>query len=264
MVEWPQAIVLHRPLHSSDFFMKNYRLLLLPAALLMMAAQTTALAAEEPAPRIVAVTGQGEVSVRPDRARLNLAADALNMDLKIAEAEVNKVVRNFLLEARQLGAKDSQLSTAGIGINPEYLWDEKARQQKLIGYRARREITVAVDDLDKVGDYLLRATKAGINHVSPPQLESSQADALTRQALVKAANDARDKARLLAEALGMKLGAVRNLRVNDFTPVPMMMKGMAVRAEAAAFDSGNQEMGLSVGEIKYNANASVEFDLLKP
>lgn len=229
--------------------------LLLAAALLSPAAQ-----AAEPAPRLIAVTGQGEVSVKPDRARLNLAADALNADLKVAEAEVNKVVRAYVAEARALGTKDEHISTAGISISPEYVWDEKARRQQLVGYRARREINVLVENLDKVGDYLLRATKVGVNHVSTPVLESSRSATLVEQALVNAAKDAQSKARLLANTLGMKLGAVRTLRVNDYVAPPMPMKVMAMRAEAAA-DSGNQEMGFEAGEIKYTASASVEFDL---
>src|SRR3546814_9631098 len=75
--------------------------------------------------------------------------------------------------------------------------------------RSRRDIAVTVSNLDKLGDFVLRATKVGINHVSTPILESSQADALSKQALAKAASDARDKAKLLADTLGMKLGPVR-------------------------------------------------------
>ena len=233
---------------------------MLPAALLLA---SVAHAAEPPPPRIVAVTGQGEVSVAPDRARLSLAADALNADLKTAEASVNKIVRAYLAEAKSLGLKDEKISTAGISISPEYVWDEKQRQQKLVGYRARRDIEVVIDDLDKLGDFVLRATKVGINHVSSPVLESSKSEALSRQALVKAATDARDKAKLLAETLGMKLGPARSVRVNDGMPPPQpMVKVMAMRAEGADM-GGNQEMGFAGGEIKYSASAAVEFDLLE-
>ena len=44
-------------------------------------------------------------------------------------------------------------------------------------------------------------------------------------------------------------------------PPPVLYKAMAVRAEAA-FDSGNQEMGLSTGEIRIAADVQVEFDLV--
>lgn len=235
----------------------------LAAGLLLVSALMAPLAQADESPRLIAVTGQGEVSVKPDRARLSLAADALNADLKAAEAEVNKVVRAYLVEAKALGTKDEHISTAGISISPEYVWDEKARRQQLVGYRARREINVVIENLDKVGDYILRATKVGVNHVSSPALESSKSGTLVEQALVNAANDARAKARLLAETLGLKLGPVRTLRVNDYTPPPMPMKVMAMRAEAADA-GGNQEMGFAAGEIKYTASAAVEFDLIKP
>ncbi|NGY06530.1 SIMPL domain-containing protein [Solimonas terrae] len=234
---------------------------LLPAALLFAG---TAHAADAPAPRIVAVDGQGEVSTLPDRARLNLAADALDPDLKTAEAQVNGIVRAYLAEAHKLGASDKEISTAGISINPEYVWDDKAKQQKLVGYRARRDIAVTVSNLDKLGDFVLGATRVGINHVSSPTLESSQADALTREALAKAATDARDKARLLAETLGMKLGPVRTLRVNNDMPPPTpMVMAKAMAYSAADSNGGNDEMGFAGGEIKYRATASAEFDLLE-
>ncbi len=231
--------------------------------MLATAAMLASVAQAEESPRLIAVNGQGEVSVKPDRARLNLAADALNADLKLAEAEVNKVVRAYLAEAKALGTKEEHISTAGISINPEYVWDEKARRQQLVGYRARREINVVIENLDKIGDYLLRATKVGVNNVSSPVLESSRSGTLIEQALVNAANDARTKAKLLAETLDMKLGSVRTLRVNDYVAPPMPMKVMAMRAEAADA-GGNQEIGFAAGEIKYTASAAVEFDLLKP
>lgn len=213
--------------------------------------------------RSVNVNGQGEVSVKPDRAQLSLGVETSNIELKAAEAEVNKVVRAYLAEAKQLGLKDEQISTAGISISPEYVWDEKDRRQKFNGYRASRQIVLRTDDLDKVGDLILRATKVGINQVSAPNLYSSKASELSRQALVKATEDARGKAQLLASTLGVKLGAVHSISASD-NPAPpeMYVRNQAMMAKAA--DSGNSEMGFSAGEIKYTANVNADFDLLAP
>lgn len=237
----------------------------LSAALLSLSllASSTAFAGDEPPRRSVVVTGQGEVAVKPDRARLNLAVDALNTDPKLAEGEVNKVVRAYVAEAKALGVKDSDLSTAGVSLTPEYVWDEKNRRNRLTGYRARRDITVVVTDLAKLGDYVLRATQVGVNNVNPPQLEASNARELAREALVKATEDARGKAQLLADTLKVKLGGVRSLNANEgYVPAPMP-KMMAMRTEAA-FDSGNQQMGLETGEIRYSASVTADFDLLAP
>jgi hypothetical protein len=212
--------------------------------------------------RMVSVSGQGEISVKPDRARVSMGIEAFNAELKAAEGEVNKVARAFLAETKSLGIAEADLSTTGVTINPEYAWIEQTRTQKLTGYRASRQIEVLARDLDRLGDLILRATKAGVNRVSPPQLESSRAKDLTNQALVKAAEDARAKAKLLAETLGAKLGAIFRVSAMDAAPQPpVMYKVMAMRAEAA---DGNTEMGINTGEIRYNANVSADFELLAP
>jgi uncharacterized protein YggE len=238
---------------------------LLPAAFLFSAAAHASDHDHAPL-RSVSVDGRGEVSVQPDRARLTLAADALDPDLKSAESKVNAIVRAYLADAKSLGAKDEQISTAGVSISPEYVWDDKTHQQKLVGYRARRDIEVVVDDLGRLGDFVLRATRDGVNHVNPPQLESSRSDELQRQALVKAAQDAQSRARLLADTLGVKLGTVHSLRANSepAPPSPVMYKAMAMRVDAAADEAGgNEQMGFSGGEIKYKASVSAQFDLVE-
>lgn len=224
-------------------------------------------AADAPPPRIISVSGQGEVSVKPDRAELSLQADALDADLKKAQEQVNVIVRNYLAQAKKLGIADKDISTAGISVSPEYVWEPKQNRQKLVGYRARRDLALVVRNLDQLGDYVQSATEVGINHINPPQLSSSRSTELKRQALVAAAQDARDKAKLLAETLEMKLGAARNVRVDDNinTPPVPMVKAYAMRASAAMVeaDSGNEQMGLVTGEIKYTATANAEFDLLE-
>lgn len=225
------------------------------------------LAQADPAPpephRHVNVSGRGEVATQPDRARLQLGVTQVNPDLSVAEKAVNTVVRAYLAEAKALGARDEQISTAGISIQPEYQWDEKERINRLIGYRVSRDIEVRIDDLDKLGDFVLRATRVGVNQVQAPQLESSKADALRSQALVAATLDAQAKARLVAQTLGLKLGPVHVINAADTDVAPPRPQLMAARADAA-FDSGNQELGFSAGEIRYSASVNAEFDLLLP
>ncbi|MGQ0620864.1 MAG: SIMPL domain-containing protein [Panacagrimonas sp.] len=238
-------------------------LALLTAAALLTVVPAVAQDNKAESHRHVSVSGQGETTVTPDRARLRLGVTHVSPDLATAEAKVNGVVRSYLAEAKTLGAKDEHISTAGISIQPEYQWDEKDRINRLIGYRVSRDMEVVIHHLDKLGDFVLGATKAGVNQVQPPQLESSKAKELQNQALTRATLDAQAKARLMAETLGVKLGPLHNLSANDFTPPPPLPKMMAMRSDAA-FDSGNQEMGFSPGEIRFSASVNAEFDLIVP
>lgn len=211
------------------------------------------------------VSGQGEVSVKPDRAQIVLAVDTSNIVLKEAEKETNRIVSAYLAELKSLGLKEEQISTAGVSINPEFTWDDKARRQKLVSYHARREIDLRIDNLQQVGDVILKATAVGVTQVNPPVLESSKAKELSRQALVKATEDARAKAQLLADTLGVKLGAVRSISANDNSAPPVMYKAMMVRSMAMdAAPSGNEQMGFTTGEIKYSATVNADFDLIAP
>lgn len=218
-------------------------------------------AAHDPPPlHLVTVNGAGEASARPDRARLSLGVESRNLELKKAEDAVNAVVRTCLKDAKALGAKDEEISTSSVSISPEYVWEE-GRGQRFTGYRVSRQLEVRVTNLDKLGDFILKATADGVTQVNPPALESTKADELRRQALARAAEDARAKAHVLAETLGAKLGAVQRIsEAGGFAP-PQPMVSMARMKEA---DTGNGEMGVSLGEIRYSAAISADFDLLPP
>ncbi|MGQ0502860.1 MAG: SIMPL domain-containing protein [Panacagrimonas sp.] len=216
----------------------------------------------EPPHRHVMVSGEGEVTVTPDRARLHMAVTRMKPDLVSAETEVNTTVRDYLTEARMLGVRDEDLNTTGIGISPEYVWDEKERNNRLVGYRVSRDIDVLVVRLEQLGDLVLKATKVGVNQVQPPQLESSKARDLQRQAMAKAALDAQARAALLAETLGVKLGAVHQISASESSPQPPMPKMMAMRASADG--GGNEQMGINAGELRYSATVNAEFELIVP
>lgn len=242
---------------------RTMRLYPFALALALCAVAPLHAAADEPPHRHVSVSGEGEIAVMPDRARVRLGVTQLSADLPAAENQVNGVVRAFLSEARALGLKDEHVNTTGASIQPEYVWDEKERHNRLVGYRVSRDIEVLVTHLDKLGDLMLRATKAGVNQVQPPQLESSKAREVQQQALVKAAQDAQARARLLAETLGMKLGAVHSISAQESGPQPPMPKmAMAMRSDAAG--GGNAQMGLNAGELRYGASVNAEFELLGP
>ena len=233
------------------------------------AAQAHALVRPEPAAppphperRSVTVSGQGEVSAAPNRARISMAVEETKPDLKTAQADVNRIVRDYLAQARALGVKDEDISTAGLSINAQYDYSAKDGR-KFLGYHVTRNIEVVVRELDKVGDYLQKATDAGINNVSDPVLESSQADELQRQAMAKAAADAQAKARVLAETLGVKLGAVHTVDAATEIALPRPLpRLMAMAVPAPAQPSGNEEMGFAAGQIHIKATLTADFDLV--
>ena len=211
------------------------------------------------APRLISVSGEAQVSATPDRARLQLGVTQLSPDLRAAEKEVNRIVRDYLAAAKAQGASAEQIGTTGMSIQPEYTWDEATRSQKLTGYRVSRDIALRLDSLDKLGDYLLKATEVGINQIQPPVLESSRAAEFERQALADAARDAKARASVLATTLDARLGALHSLNaVAADAPQPVVMQ-MAVRAKAES--AAADDLGLSAGQIQFQARVTADFEL---
>lgn len=224
---------------------------------LCLLASSTAVQAEEP-PRTISVSGTGIVDAVPDIARLNLAVQRRDPDMRTAREATVKVSRDFIALCKRLGIKESKVRTAGLTIQPEYRWDQQRKLQVFTGYFVQRQLEVELSDMDKLGELIEGAIDAGVNQVSPPDLDNSQRRELGRQALAAAATDARSNAQRLADTLGVKLGALRNLEAhsNQGQPPRPMMRVAAMSAESDAGAS------YAPGEIRIDAQVNATFDVI--
>lgn len=236
--------------------------LCLMAALLTPLAAPAAFADDDDFPRTISVSGTGSIDATPDIARLSLAVQRRDASMQVARDATVKVSNAFLALCRKLGIKDAKVRSSGLTIQPEYRWDPKENQQIFTGYFVQRQLEVELEDLDKLGDLMEGAINAGVNEVSPPQLDSSRRKELERDALAAATADAKANAERIAASLGVKVGAVRTIAAGGAAPPPPMpMK--AVRMQAMAADSGAAE-SYTPGEIGFESRVEATFDLVVP
>ena len=235
--------------------MLRKRLLLLLAIL-----PTVALGADNgPDIRTVTVSGNARINAEPDMASVRLGVEERRPELDGARSAVNGVVSSFLKLTEDMGIPDERVSTAAAFINPDYEWHPQTRERKLLGYVVSRQLVVDLRDLDKLGPLIEAALEVGVNQVNPPEFSTSRRDEIEKQALAEAALDARDRAAVLAEALGMTLGPVRDIQSHG-RPQPVF-RG-AARMEVAAADGGAQTY--QPGEIVVSASVTAAFDLDPP
>jgi uncharacterized protein YggE len=218
----------------------------------------TATAAEADRPRTVSVSGQGEIQAEPDRAFVTLGVESRKPKLEEARAEVTRTVDAVLKLTRDLKIDQKLVRSTRLSVQPEYNWDNNARERNLIGYFVSRQIEVDLRDLDKLGQLLERATDAGANQLGDPRLDSSKRRELEREALAKAVEDARANADTVAKAAGGKLGAARTISANSGVvapPMPMMrMKAMAAEASDAS-------QSYQAGQMSFTGTVQIEYDL---
>lgn len=218
---------------------------------------TAAAAHEEPRPRLLAVSGEGEISVAPDRADVSLAVEASEKALADAEKAVGDGTAQLLKLCDSLGIAKAQVRSAQLNVVPQYDTAVLSNRPKIVGYMVSREVQVDLRDLSKLGKLLQGAMDNGANRISGVSFGSTKKDEHQRAALAKAAEDAKANAQTLAQAMGVKLGKLHTLNASTsggevMANMPMMrMKTMSAPAEQT----------YEAGEMKFSASVSVEYDL---
>ncbi len=215
-------------------------------------------------PRTISVSGLGTIDATPDIARLSLAVQRRDASMQVARDDTVRVSKAFLALCTKLGIKEAKIRTSGLTIQPEYRWDEKENKQIFTGYFVQRQLQVEINDLDKLGDVIEGAIDAGVNEVSPPQLDSSKRKELNRDALAAATADAKANAERIATSLGVKLGPVRTVVAGDTSrPPPMPMQEMRMAAMAMS-DGAAKASNYVPGEISFESRVDATFDVVVP
>ncbi|MEZ5564196.1 MAG: SIMPL domain-containing protein [Gammaproteobacteria bacterium] len=222
----------------------------------------TSLALADDLPRTISVSGTGIINATPDIARLSLAVQRRDASMQVARDQTVKVSNAFLALCKKLGIKDAKVRSSGLSIQPEYRWDQKENQQIFQGYFVQRQLEVELDDLSKLGEVIEGAINAGVNQVSPPQLDSSRRTELNRDALAAATADAKANAERIASSLGVKVGAARMISADGAAPPPMPMPRQLMRTQAMAADGATESY--TPGEIGIQSSVQATFDLVVP
>lgn len=226
-----------------------WALLFLSIGVSVMADETT---------RTVTVNGTGFAEVEPDRATLRMSIVARDPTLAAAQKMAADVTNKVLAMTDRMNIDRDQVDTTGASVRADYRWNRKNEEQELRGYIAERQISVKVEDLEKLGALIEGAVSAGVNQVSPPQLDSSKRKETYRRALHVAAEDAKANALQLAESLGAGLGPVISVNSGMNTPRPPEPYPNGARAMAVESDAAES---YNPADLSFNAMVTVVFQL---
>ncbi len=153
---------------------------------------------------------------------------------KAAVAANADAMREVIDALRQAGAR--QIATEWVSVYPS-----SGDNGRVDGYSASNSVS-AVADVDDAAGVLDAAANAGANDISGPGLSSSDAEALYRQALAKAVDDARLRAETLARASGRSLGAITAIVEGGSEATPMF------REAAQASDGADADRPRRAGD----------------
>ncbi|MBY3233182.1 SIMPL domain-containing protein [Rhizobium laguerreae] len=236
------------------------RTVLMTALLALPLAAPAPAFAQEVKPRepVISVTGDGESSVAPDMAVVNLAVVKQAKTAREALDENNKAMNDVLAALKSGGIAERDLQTSGFSIQPQYNYpqpvDGQQQQPQLIGYQTINSVTVRLRDLAKLGAVIDQSVSLGINQGGEIQFTNDKPDAAFEEARKAAVADAVKRAKTLSEAAGVKLGRI--LEINENVPRAMPQPVYRATMMKEASDAAVPVQG---GENNYNVSVTVTF-----
>jgi len=162
---------------------------------------------------IITVDGSGKVTAKSDVAIINAGVVTEKLTVEQAQKE-NTDKMNAIVKALKDEFKiaDSDIKTNQYGINPRYDWSDGT--QRIIGYTVNQSVEIKVRDFSKIGDILARSAELGTNSLNGPNFTIDDPEEFKAQAREKAIAQAKEKAKVLSDQVGIKLGSIVNFSEN--------------------------------------------------
>lgn len=155
--------------------------------------------------KTIAIAGLGKVTGDNNIAVTTIGYSNTNKEVAKAQTDNKKVMDQIMAELKKLKIEDKDLQT-NYTIYPDYDYTQAGSVLK--GYKVSNTVTIKIRDLTKINVVLSLAGKYGANEVGGLNFTIDDNSILKDQARVKALADAKNKAAVLAQSLGVRLGNV--------------------------------------------------------
>lgn len=209
-------------------------------------------------PGTITVTGEGKVSVAPDIAQVSFGVDTGKQPTASAAMKILSNKMNAIFDAVQKAGIDKKdISTQNLSLNPVYDWQNGT--QTVLGFQATESLQAKVRDMDKTSDVVTAATVAGANQVGGVNFTVDDPTKAQADARQKAIDQAKQKATVLAQQLGVRLGAIKQFSEGGGTMPPIMYERSAVMGMGGGADT--KSIPLPSGQQDVTVDVSITYEL---
>lgn len=200
----------------------------------------------------ISVAAEGKVKAVPDLATVDLGVITNASTAAEAQEQSTRKLNAIIEFVKKQGVPGEDITTSQFNIYPQQ--DFQGGRTVITAYSANQNIIIKVRGVDESTDKLSKVlggvTAAGANQINGVSLSFDNPDDLRGQAREQAIATAKQKAKELANAAGLRLGRVVNVIEDSGYGIPPMpyaggFGGRAMDAAAEAmpdFQAGNQDV----------------------
>jgi len=207
-----------------------------------------------PRDKTLTVQGTGSVMVEPDIARITVGALTSDADADAAQDQNDTVMTEMIEAIKGAGVDEKDIQTTQYNVRPRY--DHSGKIARITGFEVTHMVTVVIRDIDTVGRVLKAANGAGANQSQNISFGVDDRDAVYREALTKAVENAKEKAQAMASPAGVSLKEPAAIYEGS---VPMEYSVTRAYPEEASYDSAS--VPTQSGQLEIRAQVTVVYNM---
>jgi hypothetical protein len=203
-------------------------------------------------PPVIATTGEASIEMAPDQAWVSIAAESRANEPRAAQEAAAQAMTAVHSALKQAGISQEHIRTTSYTLQPDI--DRSGGRQRVIGYIARNQIEVRVDDLDRLSPVIDAAGASGATSMAGLRWDVKDRKNIEREALRLAVEDAMGRARALAQGAGATLGPI--VRIDE----QRMGRPMYAR-ESMQLATQAPDTPVSPGQIEIRAQITLTVEI---
>ena len=209
--------------------------------------------------KTLTVSGSATSEVKNKVAVFYAGISASNDDKNVAINQVNEQMKRTLDRLKSFGIKEKDIKTSNISIYQEkdYYHDEQDPRKSRSGqWQVSNNISVKLRDVKRASELYDTLIKSGLTNVSGPSfsLENTNTDG---ELIAKAIEDAKEKAKEIAQSEGLKLGDILNVSEGRLANNGYGYRGFS----SVAIEEDGGGVPVEPGATKVEASVVVVFEL---
>lgn len=211
----------------------------------------------------ITVSGENKVMVSPDIATITFAIEETKSTSKEAQALVSAKMDKVKKALNDLKIDSKDIKTDSYSVSPKYTYQycngnyiPCTNKEKLEGYVVVQNITVKVRDIDNTGKALDALGLAGVNNISGPNFTVDNMDKIRADSRGKAIEDAKAKAKVLADQLGVDLEDIISYSDDNNSMIDIYRVALPMEAKT---DGIGGEVSLPRGQNEVNVKVTLTY-----
>jgi len=212
----------------------------------------------------ITVSGTGEVFAVPDIATFNFSITEEGKTVPEAQKKATEKNNTVVKLLRDQGIEEKDI-TSVPNLNPKYEYNQircsygicPPSNPTVVGYEASYHITVKVRKADDAGTITAKLAEAGVQQLSAVSYTIDNDDELQLEARSKAIEDAKERAKRLADDLNVDLEEITSFSEGGRSGYDMMYSKAPMMAQEAS--AGMATPDLPRGENKIVSTVSITF-----